>query len=324
MSENFLEVRFNFFDFWFKPYKGSKSLNSSEKILKACIEEINHQKLHEGKAIVIDKYEGRKGKERRNHFISSAAYSHTEKRYKCRINLIRDSKLPHVLNKSNFSLTPLQNLGHNAIAETTNFYIDISQKMPIVCCEFNYDGPRITDIEYYFRQIASKNLKIATACRARVHMKMPVNDVLESISDVLKFEIKVKPNRLAFLNHQVNDAFVGNMSALANSVDPQSIKVDAFFRERGNSSTSKRNLKALSFIKRALKAIKADNNIIEDFDDFTLEFEKTDGTEDTFNLIKGKEEIVIECPTKKSGALDTKKLYELISLKFDEYLELNK
>lgn len=322
MAQEVLDVKFHFFDFWFKPYSGSKR-NNSMSILKACIEEINHQRLDEGQAIVIDRYEGRKGSERRNLFVSSAAYSYREKKFKCRINLIRDNKLPHVFNKNNFQLTPLQSLGHKAIAETTNFYIDMSGSMPIVCCEFNNEAPRIADIEYYFRQIANKNLKLATACRARVHMKMPVNEVLESITDVLKFEIKVKPSRLAFLNRQVKDAFVGNMSALANTVDPQSIKIDAFFRERGKRNSTK-NTKALSFIKRALKAIKADNNIIEDFDDFSLEFEKSDGSEDSFNLIKGKEELIIKCPIKTEGNLNTKILYDLITVEFDKYLEYKK
>lgn len=320
MQEKTLEVRFHIFDFIFKPFKNDKKNQTSYSILKSCIEEINRVKLEDKQVIIIDRHEGRKGSETRNLFISSAAYSHHDKKYKCRIHLIRDNKLPTVVNKEDYTLTPIENLGANAIAETTSFYIDTSGTFPVVCCEFNNNGPRIADIEFYFRQIARKYLKIATACKAKVHMAMPINEVLDSITDVLKFKIKVKPQRLAYLNAEVKDSFVANMTALANTVEPQSIEVDAFFRERGKKQSNSKNLLALGFVKRALKAIKADNNIIDDFDDFTLEFEKDDGTEGDFSLIKGKEEITIECPTKSKGNLDTKKLYELAKDKFNEYL----
>lgn len=315
------EVRFNFFDFWFKPLKNKKQYQSSNKILKKCIDEINTQRIDNGNAIVIDKHEGRTGSDKRNLFVSSAAYILAKKKYKCRIALIRDNKLPVLVNKSTYSLAPMDIFKDQAIAETTNFYIDMNGEVPVVCCEFNNDGPRIADIEYYFRQIARSDLKIASACRAKIHMDTPVNEVLDTIADVLKFEIKARPNRLAYLNSSVNDAFVGNMTALANSVEPQSLKVEAFFRERGKNQNKKKNRLAVGFIKRALKAIQTDTNLTEDFDDFYLEFEKTDGSEGIFNLIKGKVEIPVQCPYKSPGNLDTKKLFDLIEIKFDDYLE---
>lgn len=321
MQERTLEVRFHIFDFIFKPFKKEKQNQTSHTILKSCIDEINRVKLQDRQAIVIDRHESRTATESRRLFVSSAAYSHHDKKYKCRIALIRDNRLPTLVNKEDFTLTPLNDLGIGAIAETTNFYIDVSGTCPVVCCEFNNNGPRIADIEYYFRQIARKYLIIATACKARIHMKMPVNEVLESITDVLKFEIKVKPQRLAYLNSEVNDAFIANMTGLASTVEPQSIKVNAFFRERNKSTTGQtKNYAALGFVKRALKAIKADNKIIDDFDDFTLEFEKNDGSEGVFSLIRGKQEIEVKCPTKSKGNLNTKKLYDIVKDEFNEYL----
>ena len=319
MKGKYGEVKFNFFDFWFKPYTDKSKPQSSKQIIKDCIDEINRIKLDEGNAIVIDRHEGRMKDESRALFVSSAAYNHTEKKYKCRIALIRDDKNPIFVNKEDFSITSLETLKNHVMAETTNFYIDMSTDMPVVCCEFSNVGPRILDIEYYFRQIAFKQLTIATGCRAKVHMKMPVNEVLDSLTNVLKFEIKARPNRLAYLNKEVNDAFVANMSALANTVDPSYMRVEANFRKRGNTQQKKNN-KAISFIKRALKAIKADNNIVEDFDDFTLEFERADESEGEFNLIHGKQQIDINCPYKTQGNYDTIVMYELVKDKFDNYL----
>jgi hypothetical protein len=320
MSDNNASVRFNFFDFIFTPHKGNESIGDSNRILKSCIQRINDEQTQKQKAIVVDRHEGRQDVEPRNLFVSSAAYLAREKKYKCRIALIRDNKIPTLVNKTNYALTPLDELGDNAIAETTNFYIDMNGNVPIVCCEFNSSGPRVSDIEFYFRYISShKMLYISKACKASIHMKLPVNEVLDSISDVLKFKIKAKPNRLNYLFQQVGDPFISNMNALANTVKPSSLKIDAFFRERGNSSTTK-NVGAVALVKRILNAVKNDNEVIEDFDDFYLEFEREDGSDAVFNLVRGKQEKIIKCSYRTPGNVNTKELFDKANEAFDEYL----
>jgi hypothetical protein len=322
MSDNNATVRFHFFDFIFTPHKGNESMEDSNRILKECIQKINDERTQKQKAIVIDRHEGRKDVESRNIFISSVAFLAKEKKFKCKIALIRDNKIPTLVNKSTYSLTPFDELGDNSIAETTNFYIDVNGPVPVVCCEFNSQGPRISDIEYYFRYISSnKMLYISKACKASMHMKLPVNEVLDSITDVLKFRIKAKPNRLSYLYQEIADPFITNMNALANTIKPNSIRVDAFFRERGNLDVkTPKNIQAVSFIKRVLNAVKNDNEVIEDFEDFYLEFEKEDGSDEIFNLVRGKQEIIISCSYRTPGNLDTKELYDNTTMAFDTYL----
>ncbi|MEZ7504605.1 hypothetical protein [Flavobacterium sp. Arc2] len=315
-------IKFHLFDLTFTPYNGTAK--SSKSIIVECLQRINDERTQNGQAIVLDRHEDRKDELPRNLFVASAAYSHNEKIYKCRIALIRAGKIPTLVNKSNYSIAEFNKLDSHDIAEITNFYINVNGKFPVVCCEFNSNGPRVNDIEYYFRQISShKMLRISKSCKASIHMKMPINDVLDSISDVLKFEIKAKPSRLNYLTDEVKGAFIGNMNMLANTIEPRSIKIDAFFRDRGKNSkeVSKKNLKALAFVKNVLSAIQKDNKIAEEIDDFTLEFEREDGTEDVFNLLKGKVEIEAECSLKTSGNLDTKELFEKVSLQFNDYLK---
>ena len=315
------QVKFNLFDFQFTPYNRSSKNNNSLSILKECIQRINDEKTQKQKAIVIDRHDNRQGSESRKLFVSSAAYLLNDKIYKCRIALIREHKIPTLVNRTTYTLTPFDELGNKAIAETTHFYIDVSGKVPVVCCEFNSNGPRILDIEYYFRYIASFNmLKISKACKASLHMDGSVSTVLDSITDVLKFRIKTKPNRLSYLFQEVKDPFIANMNALANTVSPNSIKVEAFFREIGNSNNKSKNLSAVNFIKRVLAAIKNDSNIIEDFDDFYLEYESEGNREDTFHLLRGKKELIINCPYKSAGNYDTKELYNNTKLEFSKYL----
>ena len=313
-------ITFHLFDFVFTPYKDEESNATSREILKDCLQKINDEKQKEGKAIVINRHKGRKESEPRNMFVISAAYLLKEKKYKCRIALIRDDKIPIILNKKDFSLTPFDQLGDQALVETTNFYIDLEGSVPVVCCEFNNHGPRISDIEFYFRHISKKMLRISKGCKASIHMKMPVNEVLDSITDVLQFNIKAKPNRLSYLYQGVGDPFISNMNALANTISPKSMRVNAFFREKGSETSTKKNQKALSFIRKALYAFKKDNKVIEDFDDFYLEFEKQDGSEDIFNLTKGKQEIIIECSYKTPGNLDTRELFDKANVEFNQYI----
>ncbi|MCE7057964.1 hypothetical protein LZF95_24985 [Algoriphagus sp. AGSA1] len=316
-------IKFHLFDLVFTPYNGNTK--SSKSILVDCIQRINDERTQNGQAIVLDRHEGRKDELPRNLFVASAAYSHFEKKYKCRIALIRAGKIPTLVNKTNYSIAEFDKLDSHDIAEITNFYIDVNGKVPVVCCEFNSNGPRINDIEYYFRQISShKMLRISKSCRAMIHMKMPINDVLDSISDVLKFEIKARPNRLNYLTAEVQGAFIGSMNMLANTIQPRSLRIDAFFRDRGKKSKElhgKRNNKALVFVKKVLSAIQKDNKIADDIDDFMLEFERKDGTEDVFNLLKGKVEIEAECSFKTAGNLNTKELFEKVSKEFGNYLE---
>lgn len=318
MENRKVKIKFHLFNFEFTPYGGIEK--TSKSILVDCLQKINDEKTTNQTAIVIDRHENRKKIPARNIFISSAAYNIKERKYKCRIALIREGKIPTLVNKENYTIAEFNKLDKHAIAEVTNFYIDVDGKVPIVCCEFNSNGPRINDIEYYFRQISShKMLRISKSCKAKLHMKMPVEDVLESISDVLKFEIKAKPSRLNYLTKEVKGAFITNMNSLTNTLDPKSIKIDAFFRERGRNS-GKRSMKALSFVKKILTAVQKDNKIADDIDDFMLEFERKDGTEDVFNLLKGKVEFDIECAFKTTGNLDTKELYEKVSKEFNDYL----
>ncbi|SDX38209.1 hypothetical protein [Flavobacterium degerlachei] len=315
-------IKFHLFDLSFTPYNGNAK--SPKSIIVECIHRINEERTKNGQAIVLNRHEDRKDELPRNMFVVSAAYSIPAQIYKCKIALIRAGKIPTLVNKSNYSIAEFNKLESHEIAEVTNFYIDVKGTVPVVCCEFNSNGPRVNDIEYYFRQISShKMLHISKSCKASIHMKMPIKDVLDSIKDVLKFEIKAKPSRLNYLTSTVQGAFISNMNLLANTIEPKSMKIDAFFRERGKSSKelSKKNLKAVSFVKKVLSAIQKDNKIAEDIDDFMIEFEREDGTEDVFNLLKGKVEIEAECSLKTSGNLDTKELFDKISLKFNDYLK---
>lgn len=313
-----IETTFHIFDLMFAPYKGEETTLDSERILREVMQNINDNITKSHRAILIDRNQGKKDSLSRNLFIRSAAYSYTDKKWKCKISLLREDKLPDIVNKQDF--TPMDLLGDHVIAETTNFCIDLSRGHPIVCFEFNSHGPRIADLEFYLRHISNKRLQISKKCQVSLHFKLPINEVLGSITEVLKFDIKVRPNMLKYIYPDVSDAFVTNMTGLSGTLDPNYIRVESFFRESGQKNKDgKKNNKPVSVVKRFLTAIAKDEKMIENFEDFSIEFEDSAGDEHVFNLLKGKEEIVILTEGIK-GRANSKELYQKLVVQFDEYL----
>lgn len=323
-TEKKTDIDFNVFDLNLKPFKGEEDIASSVKILKECINYINNERTEHGRAVVIDRNGGKNKKdvEKRELFITSIAYNHKDKLYKGRIALLRNNRTPLVYNKDNYSISPLTELGEASIAETTHFLIDTNGNYPIFFFEYHHHGPRISDIEYYIRQITNKILRSSTACKVRIHMSIAIKDVLDNISDVLNFKIKASHNKLAYLNKEIGESFIGNMQALANTVNPVTMRIEAFFRSRGTKVESKfKNMPAVKFVKKLLEKANDNDNILEDIEEFYLEFEKEDGSSDAINLLKGKVELVVSTDLEKSGNINMRSLFESGTPIFKEYLD---
>lgn len=318
-------IIYNIFDLVLKPFKSESELNTSSKILRECIDYINNERLDNRRAVVMDRNAGKKDLEKRELFITSIAFSHPDGVWKGRMALLRNNRTPLVYNKDNFSISPLSELGEASIAETTHFIIDCKGDVPIFMFEFNSHGPRILDIEYYIRQITWKILKSSTACKANIRMKISINEVLSSLSDVLNFKIKANPKKLAYLNSEISESFIGNMQALANTVSPQAIRIEAFFRARNTKVDSKfKNIAAVKFVTGLLTSASKNSEILDEIEEFHLEFEKLDGSEDTINLLKGKVELEAESELEVGGNVKMKSLFETAIPVFKEYLNTSK
>lgn len=320
-TERKTDIIFNIFDLNLKPFKGEENIASSIKILKECIDYINDERTKNGRAVVIDRNGGKIDSEKRELFITSIAYSHKDGLYKGRIALLRNNRTPLVYNKDNYSISPLSELGDASIAETTHFLIDSSGSYPIFFYEYNYHGPRISDIEYYIRQITNKVLRSSTACKARIHMSITIKDVLDNISDVLNFRIKANHKKLAFLNKEIGESFIGNMQALANTVKPVTMRIEAFFRSRNSKVDSGyKNLAAVKFVKKLLETANNNDTVLDEIEEFYLEFEREDGSDDAINLLKGKVELIVSSDLEVSGNVKMRSLFENSIPIFKEYL----
>ena len=317
---DYLDIKFHIFDLEFQPYKEQSGTLGSFNILKSCMRKITDERTENHRFLIIDRHETRDKAESRKLFVSSAPYSHTDKMFKCKINLLRD-KAPSFLDKEKLTISSTIDLKNKELVETTNFYVDMDKvNEPTVICEYNNLGPKISDIEYYFRTISSrKHLVVSKACKAKIHMEKSVEQVIDSIQNVFRFKFKAKPENLPSLYRNINDAFITNMQSLGNTVDPKTIRVDLSFRDQGGKKlVSEKNYKMVSTCKKILHAVLNNTKVIEDIDDFFLEYEDSDGISNDFSLIRGKVSLDSKCPLKdgKKGLLDTRYLFEDIKTKY--------
>lgn len=322
-NERTTKIIFNVFDLNLTPYSDDDQSINSCTILKNCIQYINDERIKNNKVVVFDRNNGKSQSDKRELFVTSIAYSATDRLYKGRIALLRDNRTPLVYNRDNFSITPLSELGDTSLLETTHFMIDLSGVCPRFFYEYNYHGPRILDFEYYIRQITKKILRSSKSCKVSIHMNNKIQDVIDSLSEVINFKIKANPNKLAYLNNEIGESFIGNMQALANSVNPLAIRVEAIFKTRKVEVDSKSgNKQAVTFVRKLLGKAKSNNEILDDIDEFQLEYEKEDGSNDSLNLLKGKIEFEITCKLGKKGNVNTRSLFENCIKPFKEYIKI--
>lgn len=312
------EVRFQFFNIRFTPYKDTPM--SSTAILREIVNYVGNLKS-EGTGILIDRNEKRTKGNSREMFMNRAVYLHRVKRVRCSIALLRTGVKPKIKPQDKFTLEPLSSI-KGTIAEETHFFIDYNTERPIICMQFNNHGARYSDLEFYFRQIA-KSLKIATATKMKMYMEVPIDETLENLRNVLKLDIKLQPKNFAKIDTQLVGTYFSGMNLIGQKLKPEYLKVETSFHTPGkNIRSAQLNTHANNMVVDLLKTFRGRDFHIDLFDNFVVEYEDKEGMDQVFNLLKGKKEVI------KEINIDTIKKstdwYDLIEQEFDEFIENEK
>src|SRR5690606_10411118 len=120
-----------------------------------------------------------------------------------------------------------------AITELATFFIDYSMSPAVMCVEYNHNGPRLSDIEYYFRNIAHEKLFLAKATTTTTYMDAGIDNILESLHNVVNFEFKIKPQNVTYFDNDVK-GYVSGVANLGNRMQPKFIKVEAMYQTPGS------------------------------------------------------------------------------------------
>jgi hypothetical protein len=310
------ELRFHFYSLQFTPYKAVESTHSSVKITRDVLTFLS-QELLSHKGYLVDRHEKRKGGDSRELFLSSAVILPKEQRILCSMALLRTGRTPKLKPADKFLLIPITELG--TPAEETHFYIDYSRSHAVLCIEFNHYGPRASDIEFYFRNVAHDKLRLASATQLELYMDAPIAETLENLKHVLNLEVKMKPQSLTQLDKDLIGNYFTGFTTLAQRVKPKFIKLEASFQSQGGGVQSTAlNKEGTGMVRVLLERFLKSPYNIDCFDGFTVKYESIEGKEELFNLLKGKKEVVKEIDLKK--VKKKREVYDLVKSDFDEFI----
>ena len=318
MEEKLPEVRFQLFSIKFTPFKGS-DLNSRQIIIN-IITNLSKMLVEEKKGYLLDRHETRNQNSRRELFINSVVFLAKEKRVRGSIALLRGDKVPMIKPKEEFTLVPITEKLNGSIAEVTNFFIDYSRAdQVIICCEYNFFGPRITDLEYYFRHIGNKVLRESKATEVTAFMVAPIDETLEKLKNVLDIDLKIDPVNIERLTPDVQNKYFSGLKNLNKVLEPRFFRVKAYFQAPGENVDSKVfNTSANNMVRDLLRRFKGNALDIDAFKDFKFKFEDKEGNEEVFNLLSGKKEFVLNVDPKKIKT--SRDWYELIKVELDAFI----
>lgn len=315
-SNKDLEVRFQYFSLKFTPLKAHEDLSSSA-IMKNVITYISQKLLTEKQGHLIDRHEGRENS-RREMFMNRAVFIHRERRIRCSIALLRSGRKPLLKPRDKFTLIPIDELGIDSIVEETHFFIDFSKQYPVICCEYQHYGPRISDIEFYFRNVAHYVLRESKATEANFFIDAPIDETLANLKNVLNFEVKIQPGNLDQLDTTLKNKYYSGLNTIGNILKPKFVKVETSFQTNEKGLESRAFDKTINkMIRDTLLAFRGRSFNMDAFDGFVVKYEDKDGNEEIFNLFKGKKEIILNLDI---SAIKNGDLYTMIKPDFDQFL----
>lgn len=232
--------------------------------------------------------------------------------------LIRKGKRPKLMKKGTFNLEDLKHLGD--IVEVTNFFIDYSTNQNVICVEQNHHGATILDIEYYLKNIARDRLNLARSSELKIHMTDSIENTLDSLKNVLSFNIKIRPNNLELINKELGKHYFDSFNTVSKIYKPEFLKIEAFFKKNGKQNKHKENREATNMFKKALEVFKSNPEETIYYDNFIVLFEDGKGTEETFNLLKNKK--VVTKSIEQGKDLSLRDSYDLVTNEFADFVQL--
>lgn len=181
---------------------------------------------------MIDKHEDRGNESARPLFVTNAVFMYKEKRIRVSMALLRTGRIPLLKPTSKFLLVPLDT-SKGEIAEQTHFFIDYNTDSIVLCVEFNNNGPRVSDIEFYLRIIARDKLRLAKATELEMFMDTSIDKTLADLKNVLNIDVKVQPQKLSQLDPVLVGQYFTAISNLGQYVKPKSVKLEVMFQTPG-------------------------------------------------------------------------------------------
>lgn len=314
MIEN---ITFNLYSINFSPKKEHET-KTSKDILKNVLEYVTPVNLG-NKVHIIDRHKNRKGSNPRELFIDYVTYNYVEKRYKCRIVLIRSGRPPMLKPYDTFELISLDEVDKlGSLAEVTHFYIDLSKTKPYIFVEFNSNGPRALDIEFYLRNVAHEVLSIAKVTALETYLDVSLDKVLDNIKEVLNFEIKIEPQNLDSIESRLKNHYFSGLRSFGTLLKTRFLNIKASFEVSEKGGVIYDNAEANNMITKLIRSIKNKNTELDAFKNFAIEYTDNEGVNQFINIIKNQKGFEVDINLNKVKT--NKDWYEAVKKDIDETL----
>ncbi|WP_289045435.1 hypothetical protein [uncultured Olleya sp.] len=311
------EIRLLLSSLRFEPYAELANNHTTKSILKEIFSYLRTQKKN-GKGHLIDRHEKRDKAEPRELFMISHRDIPSEGRIRCSMALLRKGKQPKLKPTDEFKLLPLSSIDGD-IAEDTHFFIDYNSSKCVICAEYNDKGPRLSDLEYYFRSVVGpSNLKIAKSTSMSAFFNNTIDETLHEMRNVLHMDVKFKPSKLARMDVDVRKQYYSGMENIGKVFKPKFFRIETYFQTPGSNKVNKTNNEANNWFREMLKIFKTRERNNKLYENFEVKYENNEGAEKVFNLLNSRRTIIIEVDSKED--VKNKEMYNLISSDLSKFV----
>ena len=307
-------VRFHFHSLRFTPYSDQRK--TSTDIILELMDYIIKEK-RAGRAVLVRRYENSAAQDHREMFIDYVALAGLERKIKFSIALFRKNNTPLVKPVDSIDLVPLDDI-KGSLVERTYFFIDYSRDPAIVCVQYNHFGARFLDILFYLRFLSNNKLRLSRGLTTIPFIDKPIEETLKSMENVLKIELKMKPENITYIENDVKHYYTG-MSSLQNALKPRFLEFKAFYQAPGSKSVAfVKNAEANGFFRNMLKVFVKNAEQENLFEHFEVDYQDKMGEDITFNLLKDKSGFEKEINFRVAS--NTTKVFNLILEDFNGFL----
>lgn len=315
MPEKYSHFEFHYASFDLVAY--SKEESSSSNLLKNLIKKLNSEDFPNEERI-DDRYKHRKGNTKRRLVHISSTFGKKGTRCFGKMALIKN-KAPMIWSGKDV-IEEIDKPQNKQFIEVTNYIIDFNSKhCPIIMIEFNSSGPRLSDIEYFFRQVACK-YRIAKSIYTKFHLNLEYNDLDKQIDNV--FDVTVKVNA----TNTKDGNWHNSLKNLQEESGFRDVRFEIFYeRKLAANGSYLKNIKGLDFVRGIIGWLKKDEKNIESVDDLKMTYQ-LNGSEEIVSLdfIKNKTTSYLSIPNIDGDKYSHIQFKETTGQEFNYYLEHGK
>jgi len=311
MPEVYTVFEFNYASISLIPYSGQNG--TSTQLLKNIIKKLNEEDFPKEKK-VIDRFENRKNSIYRKLVIISNQFGDKGKRCFGKIALIKN-KAPLLWGGKDI-IEEIEKESNKEFIEITNYTIHFNETAdPVIMFEFNSEGPRLSDIEFYLRKIAAE-FKLARRIQSIIHLNTDYEQLGNEMQNVFALTVKV---------NSANTNKFNWFNALKNINDDsgfKDVRLEFFFkRNKESNGKYERNIRGTDFARNLLTWLKKDRKNIEYLDDLKMSYQLIDDDEIIdLDFLKNKVVSTVKIPLIDRKIYTASDFKQIVGQEFNYYL----